>query len=97
MTLVQSRRRFLATLSSSTAAAVIGASNSAAQDAPPETTTIRLAKNAGICIAPQYLADELLRAEGFTDIRYGPAAARRALDWSRAARRTSTMPSSEPR
>ena len=70
MTLVQSRRRFLATLSSSTAAAVIGASHSAAQDAPPETTTIRLAKNAGICIAPQYLADELLRAEGFTDIQY---------------------------
>jgi NitT/TauT family transport system substrate-binding protein len=49
---------------------VIGASHSAAQDAPPETTTIRLAKNAGICIAPQYLADELLRAEGFTDIQY---------------------------
>ena len=70
MTLVQSRRRFLATLSSSTAAAVIGASHSAAQDAPPETPTIRLAKNAGICIAPQYLADELLRAEGFTDIQY---------------------------
>ena len=24
----------------------------------------------GICIAPQYVAEELLRAEGFTDIRY---------------------------
>jgi hypothetical protein len=33
-----------------------------------ETTTVRLAKNEGICIAPQYIADELLRTEGFTDI-----------------------------
>ena len=24
----------------------------------------------GICIAPQYVAEELLRAEGFTDVRY---------------------------
>jgi NitT/TauT family transport system substrate-binding protein len=51
------------------AAAVIGPSHSSAQHAL-ETTTIRLAKHSGICIAPQYIADELLRAEGFTDIRY---------------------------
>ena len=37
---------------------------------PPETTTVRLGKIYGICIAPQYVAEELLRAEGFTDIRY---------------------------
>src|SRR5262249_50097450 len=35
-----------------------------------ETTTIRVAKIAGICIAPHYVADELLRSEGFTDVRY---------------------------
>jgi NitT/TauT family transport system substrate-binding protein len=35
-----------------------------------ETTTVRLAKNPGICIALQYVAEELLRAEGFTDVRY---------------------------
>jgi NitT/TauT family transport system substrate-binding protein len=29
-----------------------------------------LVKNAGICLAPQYVADELLRAEGFTDIQH---------------------------
>ncbi len=29
--------------------------------------------NSSACIAPQYLAEELLRAEGFTDIRYVPA------------------------
>jgi NitT/TauT family transport system substrate-binding protein len=68
--MTQSRRRFLATLSSVGAASLIGAPDSDAQDARPETTTVRIAKNAGICIAPQYVADELLRAEGFTDIRY---------------------------
>jgi NitT/TauT family transport system substrate-binding protein len=44
-----------------------------------EITTIRLPKTPAICIAPSYAAEELLRAEGFTDIRYlevpsGPAA-----------------------
>jgi NitT/TauT family transport system substrate-binding protein len=66
----QSRRRFLATLSSVGAAGLIGAPDALAQQAPPETATVRLAKIAGICVAPQYIADELLRAEGFTDIRH---------------------------
>jgi NitT/TauT family transport system substrate-binding protein len=70
MYMMQDRRRFLATLSSAGAASLIGARSSFAQEAPPETTTVRLAKIAGICIAPQYVADELLRAEGFTDIRF---------------------------
>jgi len=70
MALAQSRRRFLTTVSSAAAVAVVGVSQSSAQDAPPETTTVRLAKHAGICIAPQYIADELLRAEGFTDVQY---------------------------
>jgi ABC-type nitrate/sulfonate/bicarbonate transport system substrate-binding protein len=48
----------------------MGLPNSFAQEAPPETTTVRLAKVAGICVAPQYIADELLCAEGFTDIRH---------------------------
>ena len=70
MYMMQDRRRFLATMSSAGAASLIGARSSFAQEAPPETTTVRLAKIAGICIAPQYVADELLRAEGFTDIRF---------------------------
>src|SRR5262249_24588958 len=70
MRMTQNRRRFLATLSLAGAAGLIGAHNSRAQEGPPETTTVRLAKIAGICIAPQYVADELLRAEGLTDIRY---------------------------
>ncbi len=67
---VQNRRHFLATLSSSGAFSLVGAAKSFAQEAPPETTALRLAKINGICIAPQYVAEELLRAEGFTDIRY---------------------------
>ena len=66
----QSRRGFLATLSSASAASLVCAQSSFAQEAPPETTTIRLAKIPGICIAPQYVAEELLRSEGFTNIQY---------------------------
>jgi NitT/TauT family transport system substrate-binding protein len=40
-----------------------------AAEPPPEITTIRFEKDPVICIPPQ-VADELLRAEGFTDIRY---------------------------
>src|SRR5258708_3498423 len=70
MQMAQTRRSFLAALSSAGAAGLIGAPNSSAQDGRLETTSVRIAKIAGICIAPQYVADELLRAEGFTDIRY---------------------------
>jgi NitT/TauT family transport system substrate-binding protein len=66
----QNRRRFLAGLTATAAAGLIGPPNSKAQEGRPETTTVRIGKIAGICIAPQYVADELLRAEGFTDIRY---------------------------
>jgi NitT/TauT family transport system substrate-binding protein len=78
MKAIQSRRRFLATLSSAGAAGLIGSSDSLAQgltqeltqEPPPETTTIRLTKIPGICIAPQYVAEELLKSEGFTDVQY---------------------------
>jgi NitT/TauT family transport system substrate-binding protein len=68
--MAQSRRRFLATLTAAGGAGLIGGFNSSAQEAPPETTSIRIAKNSTICFAPQYVADELLRTEGFTDIQY---------------------------
>jgi NitT/TauT family transport system substrate-binding protein len=68
--MVPSRRRFLATLSAAGGAGLIGASRSFGQEPPPETTTVRLAKVNGTCIAPQYVAEELLRLEGFTDVQY---------------------------
>ncbi len=66
----QTRRSFLTTLSSAGIVGLVRARDSYAQEAPPETTTVRLGKIYGICIAPQYVAEDLLRAEGFTDVRY---------------------------
>jgi NitT/TauT family transport system substrate-binding protein len=69
MHIMQSRRHFLTTLSAAGAAGVLGSRTSLADEGPPEVTTLRLAKIPGICIAPQYL-EELLRAEGFTEVVY---------------------------
>jgi len=43
-----------------------------AADPPPEVTRIRLLHVPTICHAPQYLAEELLRMEGFDQIEYVP-------------------------
>jgi NitT/TauT family transport system substrate-binding protein len=70
MQIIQSRRDFLTILSVAGAAGVLGGRTSLADEPPPEVTTVRLSKIPGICIAPQYAAEELLRAEGFADVRY---------------------------
>ena len=67
---MQSRRRFLTTLSFAGAAGFVGAPRALAAEGTLETTTVRLSKFPAICFAPQYVADELLRSEGFADIRY---------------------------
>src|SRR5262245_57348634 len=66
----QNRRRFLTALSSVGVTGLIGNETASAQEAPPEVTTIRLTKLPGICIAPQYVAEGLLKIEGFSDVRY---------------------------
>ena len=72
MQIKQTRRDFLATLSAAGAAGALGAPSSLADEGPPETTTIRLPHDPSLCVVPAYVADDLLRAEGFTDIRYVP-------------------------
>src|SRR6266852_3018922 len=72
MSTTQTRRRFLTTLSLAGAASLVRAPPALAADGALETTTVRLPKISSICIAPLYVAEELLRAEGFTDIRYVP-------------------------
>lgn len=72
MLLLQSRRRFIATVSTAGAAGLLGSAPALADDGPPETTTIRLAYDPAICVAPLYIADDLLRAEGLTDIQWLP-------------------------
>jgi NitT/TauT family transport system substrate-binding protein len=47
----------------------------ASGEPPPETTRIKLIEISGICIAPQYVAKDLLHSEGFTDVQYFQAAA----------------------
>jgi NitT/TauT family transport system substrate-binding protein len=70
MQIIQSRRDFLASASLAAAAGVLGTRPSLADEGPPETTTIRLAFTTAICFAPMDVAEEMLRAEGFTDVRY---------------------------
>src|SRR6201994_176213 len=78
MPIAQSRRRFLTDLAFTgaaglagvgTASLVGGVGKTLAAEPPPEITAIRLERDPVICIAPQ-VVEELLRAEGFTDIRY---------------------------
>ena len=64
------RRRFLANTSALGAASLFGLHRPAAAEPPPEIRKIRLVHSLGICLAPQYLAEELLRLEGFTDVEY---------------------------
>jgi NitT/TauT family transport system substrate-binding protein len=94
MQTIQSRRCFLAAISSAGVAALGGARNSYAEEPPPETTTIRLPRfSTSICGAPAYVAEPLLRAEGFSEIRYvetesgatgAQAAARGEIDFDNA-------------
>jgi len=65
-----SRRHFISGISGTAAATLVPQRYIGAAEDRLETTQVRLARMGGVCIAPQYIADELLRAEGFTDIRF---------------------------
>ena len=75
MRVTQTRRRVLRTLTLAGVASLMRPLRAQAGEAPLETTSVRLAKIPGICIAPQYVAEELLRQEGFADVRYVAASA----------------------
>ena len=65
------RREFVSGLTLAGTAALLGVRpNQTAAEPPPETTTLRLDQRDSLCAAPQYIAQELLRGEGFTDVRY---------------------------
>ena len=70
MSIIQTRRQLLTTLSMAGAAVTLPFRRAVAIEPPPETTIVRLPKLSVICFAPQYVCEALLRAEGFTDIRY---------------------------
>jgi NitT/TauT family transport system substrate-binding protein len=65
------RRDFLRAASAMATTASLGLRASRAEaEPPPETTRLRLIKTPALCWAPQYAAEDLLRAEGFTDVTY---------------------------
>jgi NitT/TauT family transport system substrate-binding protein len=66
---MQTRRTFLRALTMAAVAAGVRPGRADAEP-PPETPRLRLYKFPGICLAPQYVAEDLLRAEGFTDVQY---------------------------
>jgi len=72
MYITQSRRHFLAGLSAAGTASLMLTPRLLHAEPPPETTTVRLPQWVGsaYCWAGPYIAGELLRAEGFTDVRY---------------------------
>jgi NitT/TauT family transport system substrate-binding protein len=74
---MHSRRRFVTQAAVAGAAGLgalsavdFGGGKSFAAEPPPEISTIRLSKTSITCIAPQFVAEQLLHAEGFTDVRY---------------------------
>ena len=77
---MQNRRHFLKTSFSIAAAGLAGAGalvrarGSVAEEAPPETTSLRLLYWKDTCLAPIDILDDLLRDEGFADVRYVPGA-----------------------
>ena len=60
------RRDFLTAIAGAASGVTLPAWSAAATTRDLETTRIRLPSSPGICIAPQWVAEDLLRAEGFT-------------------------------
>jgi NitT/TauT family transport system substrate-binding protein len=71
-----SRRRFLGGVTLVGTAGLLGLHPKlVAAEPPPEVTTLRLTKVPSTCRAPQWVAEELLTAEGFTEVHYVPVEA----------------------
>src|SRR6516225_12325608 len=66
----QTRRQFLTSLALAGGAGLARTPRAFGGEGTLETTSVRITKNQGICYAPQYVAEEFLRDEGFTDIRF---------------------------
>jgi NitT/TauT family transport system substrate-binding protein len=65
------RRTFLSKLTLAGTAGLLGwHPRPVAAEPPPETTKIRLMRRPAICAAPEYLAEEFLWGEGFTEVQY---------------------------
>src|SRR5262245_62108842 len=64
-----SRREFLASAALG-GVALASEPRPAAAEPPPETTRLRVHHSLSLCLAPLYVAEDLLRGEGFTELQY---------------------------
>jgi NitT/TauT family transport system substrate-binding protein len=69
MALLKTRRQLLSTMALAGIAGLIRAPRVLATEQPLETTAVRL-QRPGLCVSALYIAEQLLRSEGFTDISY---------------------------
>ena len=71
MPIRRTRRRFLTSaLAMAGTSALVRIPRALAAEGALETTAVRFLHSPAVCIAPMFAAEELLRAEGFTDITY---------------------------
>ena len=68
--MAHTRRSFLAMTAVAGGASLLLPRRGWADASALETTTVRFGKFQVICFAPQYVCEALLRADGFTDVRY---------------------------
>jgi NitT/TauT family transport system substrate-binding protein len=67
---IYTRRGLLATAALASAVEILPFARAGAAEPPPEVATVRFSKFPAICFAPQYVCEELLLGEGFTNIHY---------------------------
>ena len=71
--MTQSRRDFIHGMSVAGVTALTGLTpGPAAAEPPPETTRLRVVRGPSLCTAPPFVAEELLKSEGFTELQYIP-------------------------
>jgi NitT/TauT family transport system substrate-binding protein len=75
------RRAILKALSAGVIGSVSGVRPGFAAEPPPETTTLRIGHSPSLCAAPQFVAEDLLRSEGFTSVQYVMSADTGTAQW----------------
>ena len=79
MPMIQTRRRLLRTAALAGVAGMLPPIDARTAEPSLETTTIKLPRSSTICIMAQMITEQLLQAEGFTDIHYEPRGAAEQL------------------
>jgi hypothetical protein len=84
--MIQTRRRFLGSAALAGVASMLPPLSARGAEPIPETVTIKLPRAPATCTMPQMLTQQLLQAEGFTDIRYVDGFARICRGWEAGTR-----------